>query len=74
MRVIRGDGRSGSSESECSASAGRDARGSRAVRRWPRESSARSTSNSPPRSARSSTEASCAISVPLLTAREDGST
>lgn len=35
-------GRSESSESDCSV--GREAGGSRAVRRWPRESSARSTS------------------------------
>jgi len=66
--------RSGSSESDCSASATRDAGGSRAVRRWPRESSARSTSKWPSRSARSSAETSCAISVPLRTARNDGST
>lgn len=72
--IVRAVGRSGSSESEFSASAGRDARGSSAVRRWPRESSARSTSNSPSRSARSSADASCAISVPLRTARDDGST
>jgi hypothetical protein len=74
VREVCAGGRSRSSESECSASAGRDAGGSRAVKRWPRESSARSTSKSPPRSARSSADASCANSVPLRTARDDGST